>query len=60
MHAVSQLMCCKIFFRIQPLLQERVQQLAAEVAQRISVSASVVYLQLLDVPRYVHRCAEDT
>ncbi|KAL8275307.1 hypothetical protein Esti_000756 [Eimeria stiedai] len=42
------------YIRIQPLLQERVQQIAAEVAQRISAASSVVYLQLQDNPRYVH------
>ncbi|KAL8450389.1 hypothetical protein Emag_003235 [Eimeria magna] len=42
------------YIRIQPLLQERVQQIAAEIAQRISAGSSVVYLQLQDNPRYVH------
>ncbi|CDJ57347.1 DNA replication licensing factor, putative [Eimeria maxima] len=44
----------KNYIRIQPLLQERLQQLANEVAQRISCIASPVYLQLHDIPRYIH------
>ncbi|CDJ38913.1 DNA replication licensing factor, putative [Eimeria tenella] len=44
----------KNYIRIQPLLQERVQQMADEVAQRISCNPATVYLQLHDVPRYVH------
>lgn len=44
----------KNYIRIQPLLQERVQQVASEIAQRISANGAVVYLQLHDVPRYVH------
>ncbi|KAL8425473.1 hypothetical protein Efla_002594 [Eimeria flavescens] len=39
---------------LTPLLQERVQQIAAELSQRISAMGSPVYLQLHDVPRYVH------
>lgn len=44
----------KNYIRIQPLLQERVQEIASDIAQRISASGFVVYLQLHDVPRYVH------